>query len=125
QNNIQMEIDSAVGADCAPTFNDIPKLKYMLAFLEECNCLTAIGPLGLSHEMTKDEVIDGYLYPKGAAVFMNIWDMGHNERYFDKLEGFIPDHFLENPHGIKNGVTDDPACHLNMLFRAGKHVCPG
>lgn len=30
------------------------------------------GPLGLPHEMVKDEVINGMLYPKGAIVFMNM-----------------------------------------------------
>jgi cytochrome P450 len=51
--------------------------------------------------------------------------MGHDERYFNKPEEFDLDCFLENPHGIESGAANDPACRLNMLFRAGKHVCPG
>ncbi|KAF5379562.1 hypothetical protein D9757_009257 [Collybiopsis confluens] len=125
QERVQREIDNVVGTDRTPTLEDIPKLKYMLAFIEECNRFRPVGPLSIPHEMTRDEEVDGYLYPKGATIFMNIWAICHDERYFDKPNEFNPDRFLENPYGIKNGISDDPERRPNILFGAGKRVCPG
>lgn len=30
-----------------------------------------VAPIGLPHEMTQDTIINGYLYPKDAVLFMN------------------------------------------------------
>ncbi|KAE9398628.1 cytochrome P450 [Gymnopus androsaceus JB14] len=125
QSRIQRELDEVVGTNRAPIFDDLPKLKYLLAFIDECNRFRPVGPLGLPHEMTKDEIVDGYLYPKGAVLFVNIWGMGRDERYFDQPEEFNPDRFIRHPFGIKDGVVDDPARRPNMQFGGGKRVCPG
>jgi len=125
QSRVQQELDDVVGITRAPTFDDLPQLKYLLAFIDECNRFRPVGPLGLPHEMTKDEIVDGYLYPKGAVLFVNIWGMGRDERYFDQPEEFSPERFIRNPFGIKDGVIDDPARRPNMQFGGGKRVCPG
>ncbi|KAF8630083.1 hypothetical protein AX17_005481 [Amanita inopinata Kibby_2008] len=123
--NAQREIDSVVGPDRTPTPADIPKLPYLHAIIEEANRFRPVAPLGLPHEMVHDEVINGVLYPKDAAVFMNIYFMYHDERYFDRPEEFIPERFLNHPYGLKEGVVDDPARRPNLQFGGGRRVCPG
>jgi len=125
QRKLHEEIDRVVGSDRAPTWEDIPNLPYLLAFIEECNRFRPVGPLGLPHEMDEDEVIDGVLYPKGAIIFVNIWHMLHDERYFDRPENFSPERFLNHPLGVKDGVEDDPARRANYIFGGGRRVCPG
>lgn len=49
----------------------------------------------------------------------------HDERYYERPDEFIPERFLTHPYGIKPGVTDDPARRGNILFGAGRRVCPG
>ncbi|KAF8882390.1 cytochrome P450 [Infundibulicybe gibba] len=135
------EIDRVVGADRIPEWEDLPKLPYIMAFIDECNRYRPVGPLGLPHEMTQDEVIDGILYPKGSVIFVNICEtlpfprssfdnlaiggMYHDERYYDQPEEFIPERFLKHPLGIKEGVLDDPARRPNLHFGGGRRVCPG
>ncbi|KAF9492847.1 cytochrome P450 [Pleurotus eryngii] len=125
QRKLHAELNDVVGRDRVPEWDNLLNLPYLKAFIEECNRYRPVGPLGLPHAMSKDEVIDSYLYPKDAVIFTNIYGMFHDERYFDHPEEFIPERFLERPFGIKKGVDDDPARRLNMLFGAGRRVCPG
>lgn len=39
-----------------------------------------VAPIGVPHEMNRDEIINGMLFPKGAVLFMNTC-----ERYIPKL----------------------------------------
>ncbi|PFH48833.1 hypothetical protein AMATHDRAFT_5417 [Amanita thiersii Skay4041] len=121
----QQEIDSIVGPERSPTFSDIPNLKYVNAIIEECNRFHPIAPTGLPHEMVHDEVISGMLFPKDTAVFMNLYFMYRDERYFDCPDEFIPERFLKNPLGVKEGVEDDPARRSNLQFGGGRRICPG
>lgn len=51
--------------------------------------------------------------------------MYRDERYFDRPEEFLPERFLDNVHGTRAGVADDPARTDNLLFGGGKRMCPG
>ena len=89
---IQFELDSVVGRDRMPTFDDKHSLPYLVAFIKEvtrCVLLFCLGPfsltvaiaftrwrpvvpLGVPHATTKADMYDGYDIPKGASVFSNI-----------------------------------------------------
>ncbi|TFY56900.1 hypothetical protein EVG20_g8751 [Dentipellis fragilis] len=119
------EIERVVGTLRVPRLEDLENLPYTRAFVSECFRFMPVSPLGVPHEMVRDEVINGILYPKGAIVFQNTWHMFHDERYFERPYDFLPERFLEHPHGVKAGVVDDPARRDNLLFGGGRRVCPG
>ena len=48
-----------------------------------------------------------------------------DEKYFDRPHEFMPERFLKNSFGVKPEVADDPARRDNLLFGAGRRVCPG
>jgi cytochrome P450 len=121
----QQEMDKVVGTDRMPNENDIPKLKYIHAVVEEVLRFRPAGPLGVPHEMLEDTVINGMFFPKDAVVFTNLYGMFHDERYYDEPETFMPERFLKHPYGIKEGIEDDPARRANLVFGGGKRVCPG
>ncbi|KIJ12423.1 hypothetical protein PAXINDRAFT_137082 [Paxillus involutus ATCC 200175] len=125
QRKAREEIDRVIGQDRTPTLGDIQDLPYTRALIEECNRFHPVAPLGLPHAMTKDEVVDGMLIPKGAVVFMNIWGMFHDSRYFDRPNEFIPERFLLHPFGVRPDVEDDPGRRANLLFGGGRRICPG
>lgn len=89
---IQAELDSVVGRDRMPTFDDERSLPYLVAFGKEVNrCVLVLPdlipkvilaiectrwrpvvPLGVPHATAKADVYDGYDIPKGATVYSNI-----------------------------------------------------
>ncbi|KAA1475646.1 cytochrome P450 [Dentipellis sp. KUC8613] len=125
QHLVAEEINRVIGSRRVPRLEDLENLPYTRAFVSECFRFMPVSPLGVPHEMVRDEVINGILYPEGAVVFQNTWHMFHDERYFERPYDFLPERFLEHPHGVKPGVIDDPARRDNLLFGGGRRVCPG
>ncbi|KAF7350379.1 Cytochrome P450 [Mycena venus] len=121
QKKAQMEIDAVVGMDQPPTWEDLPRLPYMHAFIEECMRFRPIAPLALPHAMSEDETYDGMLFPKDAIVFMNVWGIMHDEKYYEEPEKFIPERFLAHPLGVRPDVEDDPA-RRDLSFGGGRRV---
>jgi cytochrome P450 len=68
----QKEIDEKIGFSRAPTWKDLDALPYTSAFIKELQRFRPIANVGLPHEMAQDELINGYLYPKGSIVFINM-----------------------------------------------------
>lgn len=44
--------------------------------------------------MIEDEIVDGYLIPKGAFVIPNQWQLLHDESIYKNPMEFNPDRFL-------------------------------
>ncbi|KAA1475630.1 cytochrome P450 [Dentipellis sp. KUC8613] len=125
QQKAAEEIERVVGAERMPTLEDLKNLPYTKAFVCECIRFFPVAGLALPHQMTQDKIIDGILYPRGAVIFQNTYFMFHDERYFACPHEFVPERFLEHPHGVRLGVEDDPARRDHLLFGAGRRVCPG
>jgi cytochrome P450 len=73
QAKAQAEIDAVVGNDRLPVLSDRSQLPYVEALLKEVHRWSAVGPLGVPHKVKEDDVHAGYLIPKGAMVFTNVW----------------------------------------------------
>ena len=83
------EIDSVVGNERLPTFEDRPHLPYINALVMEVFRWHAVVPTGLCwnrlrglllilalavpHRAIQDDTHEGYFIPKGALVIPNIW----------------------------------------------------
>ncbi|KAF8649401.1 hypothetical protein AX16_005842 [Volvariella volvacea WC 439] len=125
QKKAQEEVDRVVGSQRAPTWDDIPNLPYVRALIEEVQRFRPVANLGLPHEMVRDEIVDGHLYPKDAVLWMNLYMIFHDERYFENPHDFVPERFLQHPLGVRSDIEDDPGRRANMLFGGGRRVCPG
>jgi cytochrome P450 len=73
QRRAHEEIDSVVGSDRLPVAADRAQLPYIDAIVKETMRWHPIAPLGLPHRSDADEVVEGYLIPKGAIIMANIW----------------------------------------------------
>jgi cytochrome P450 len=93
QEKAREEVDMVVGHDRFPSFNDKQYMPYLSAVLKEvfrsvhdthllaatdrkCHRIISwqpVGPTGVPHCTTKDDVYRGYYIPKGAFVITNIW----------------------------------------------------
>lgn len=69
----QAEIDAVVGPNRLPTFDDRPLLPYIEAVQKEVLRWRPIAPMGIPHSSIQDDIVNGYLIPKGSIVMANIW----------------------------------------------------
>ncbi|KAJ7438340.1 cytochrome P450 [Mycena latifolia] len=125
QKKAQDEMDTVVGFDQPPTWEDLERLPYMQALLEESMRFRPIAPLALPHAMAEDDTYDGMFLPKDAIIFTNLWAIMHDEKYYEEPEKFKPERFLKHPLGIRPEVEDDPARRESLSFGGGRRVCPG
>lgn len=65
QKKAQQEIDTVVGGKRLPNYDDWNSLPYTEALLREVLRWRPVLPLGVPHAITDDDVLRGYLIPKG------------------------------------------------------------
>jgi len=116
---VQRELDAVTGRDRLPTFEDRPRLPFVGAVCREVSRWQPVLPLAVPHAVTKDDVYEGYLIPKGAIVIGNTWAILHDPARYPEPEAFKPERFL-SPDG---SLLDDPV--LGLAFGYGRRVCPG
>lgn len=94
---LQDEIDSVVGRDRLPTFEDTEKMPYLLAFIKEVHRWRPVLPGGVPHAVTADDEFMGYHIPKGATIVPGHWAISMDEELYPNADEFEPERFLKNP----------------------------
>lgn len=121
QERAQKEIDRVVGSSRLPSFEDRPSLTYVNAVLYELLRWHQLGPLGLPHATSEDDIYEGYFIPKGTIVIANVWHILHDEANFANAFEFNPSRW------IKDGRLDEELVEKfgNLSFGFGRRICPG
>lgn len=65
QKKAQAELDSVLRGSRLPNFTDKEDLPYIGAVLKETMRWNPVTPLGIPHRSSEDDMVDGYLIPKG------------------------------------------------------------
>ncbi|KAJ5555271.1 hypothetical protein N7535_007709 [Penicillium sp. DV-2018c] len=118
QRNAQKEIDRVLGPCQLPTVADRPRLPYIDAVVKEVLRWHPVGPMGIPHESSEDDMWGPYFIPKGSVMLPNIWAMTHDPACYPEPEIFNPDRFLATA-----GHEPEPDPH-NLVFGFGRRVCP-
>ncbi|KAG2087119.1 cytochrome P450 [Suillus discolor] len=119
QRRAQAEIDSVVGRNRLPTFEDRASLPYIDAVVRETFRWHPVVPLGIPHTALDDDVYNGYFIPKGTIITYNTWGITRDEKRYPNASHFIPERFID----INGALTaDDPA---QYVFGFGRRICPG
>ncbi|KAF9552595.1 cytochrome P450 [Agrocybe pediades] len=120
QKKAQAEIDRVVGSKRLPDFEDRSsgRMPYMEALYRELQRYAAPLPLGLPHAASEDDYYKGYLIPKGARIFPNIWALTHDESKYPDPYTFMPERFLD----ASGQINDD---NRILAFGFGRRVCVG
>ncbi|KAI0092441.1 cytochrome P450 [Irpex rosettiformis] len=116
----QKELETVVGPERLPTFEDSKDLPYIRAIILECLRWLPVTPLGMIHRLTTDDYYNGYFIPKGTVVVPNIWQMLRNPKDYPEPDKFNPNRFLKG--GILNREIRDPS---TLVFGFGRRICPG
>lgn len=70
---IQAEIDSLMGSERMPEYDDEESLPYVRATVNEALRWRPVAVLGgTPHSVTADDVYNGMFIPKGSTVFANL-----------------------------------------------------
>ena len=121
QRDVQKEIDDVIGRDRLPTLQDMGHLPLLEATINELLRVTSIAPLALPHSATTDTQIAGYNIPKGTVVFVNLWSLHRNQKYWDEPELFNPYRFLDS----SGRALDLKSLPGFLPFGSGRRQCPG
>ncbi|KJA22841.1 hypothetical protein HYPSUDRAFT_66808 [Hypholoma sublateritium FD-334 SS-4] len=118
QIRAQKELDSVIGTDRLPGFDDRPYLPFIEAIYREVLRWRPPTMLGLVHRASEDDMYRGYYIPKGTNVFANIWAMAHDEKKYEDPHAFKPERFLD----ADGGLNDDDRI---LTYGFGRRICVG
>ncbi|KAJ4485333.1 cytochrome P450 [Lentinula aciculospora] len=115
------QLEKVLGPGDLPSFSDEPLLPYITAITQEALRHNPVTPLAFPHELTQDDIYEGYFLPKKSIIMPNVWSILHNEEDYPNAEVFNPSRFLD-ADGKMNSKVKDPA---NTAFGFGRRACPG
>ncbi|KAI0163026.1 cytochrome P450 [Pestalotiopsis sp. NC0098] len=123
----QAEVDQVCGPERSPTAEDIDRLPFLKACMDETLRWRPVAPGGVPHMLTQDDVYQGYLLPRGTVVLANTWAIHNDEAEYDRPDRFMPDRFVGNEYGTRFPVDEKADDHrrTSYAFGAGRRVCPG
>lgn len=124
----QEEIDRVVGRDRMPSRDDIGRLPYIKACMQEVTRWRPIIPIGVPHQTVKSDMHGGMVIPDDSTVIINAFGINMDETFYDSPATFNPDRYLYNEYGSTFAATNPEAMkgrRVSYSFGAGRRVCPG
>ncbi|XP_054843083.1 cytochrome P450 1A1-like isoform X2 [Eublepharis macularius] len=119
QAKIQEEIDGKIGLKL-PRFDDRKYLHYTEAFISEMFRHTSFIPFTIPHRATKDTTLNGYCIPQNTCIFVNMYQVNHDETLWMDPYVFKPERFLN-----ENGELSKSLVEKVMIFGMGIRKCLG
>ncbi|NXK18523.1 CP1A4 protein, partial [Arenaria interpres] len=121
QKKIQEELDKTIGQERRPRLSDRGTLPYTEAFILETFRHSSFLPFTIPHSTTKATALNGYYIPKDTCVFINQWQVNHDEKLWKDPSTFNPERFL-NAAGTEISRTESDKV---LTFGLGKRRCIG
>ncbi|CAI9274304.1 unnamed protein product [Lactuca saligna] len=120
---IQDELEEVVGLNNIVEESHLSKLHYLDAAIKETFRLHPPLPLLIGRCPNMCCNVGGYTVPKGSNVFINVWAIHRDPKYWENPTEFDPNRFL-NPDGTTK--YDYSGNNTNFLaFGSGRRRCPG
>ncbi|TVU01996.1 hypothetical protein EJB05_52531, partial [Eragrostis curvula] len=115
----QAEVRNNLQGKPTVTEDDLVNLKYIKLVIKETLRVHPVVPLLLPRECQESCTILGYDVPKGTTVFVNVWAINRDPKYWEDATTFKPERFEDNNVDFKG--TD----FEYTPFGAGRRMCPG
>ncbi|NJM74221.1 MAG: cytochrome P450 [Scytonema sp. RU_4_4] len=120
QNFVQRELDKVIGKEKQVRFEDRAKLPFTQACMYEILRHAPYFPTAIPHATTTDTTINGYFIPKNTPIYINLYSLTRDDRYWEEPEKFNPHRFLTDNRQIKEDLLDK-----YYPFGLGKRRCFG
>ncbi|KAK9050333.1 hypothetical protein SSX86_030698 [Deinandra increscens subsp. villosa] len=116
---VQEELVEVVGLNNMVEESHLSKLIYLDATIKETLRMYPVVPFLMPRSPRKSCIIGRYTIPKGCTIFLNVWSIHRDPRYWDNPLKFDPDRFLTNKwdYSGKNLVY--------FPFGSGRRSCAG
>ena len=125
QRKAQEQIDSVVGEDESPTWQDYQSLPYVAQCVKETMRWRPVTPLAFPHALAEDDWVDGMFLPKGTIIIVNAWGMHFDEKRFANPEKYDPDHFA-GVTTLASELANGPYENRDHYgYGTGRRFCPG
>ncbi|KAG4428773.1 hypothetical protein IFR05_015741 [Cadophora sp. M221] len=125
QSKMQREVDEVVGSSRMPTFDDIPSLPTVRAVAKEALRWRPVTAGGIPHELTKDDVYEGFFFPAGSNIMPNQWAIHREEKLYPDPETFNPERWPSADYPIfREPLTKFPNLQNFSAFGFGRRICP-
>ncbi|NWV08479.1 CP1A4 protein, partial [Ptilonorhynchus violaceus] len=121
QRKIQEELDQTIGRERRPRLSDRGTLPYLEAFILEMFRHSSFLPFTIPHSTTKATVLNGFYIPKDTCVFINQWQVNHDETLWKDPSAFKPERFLS----ASGTEVIRPESEKVLSFGLGKRRCIG
>ncbi|KAG6688888.1 hypothetical protein I3842_11G147500 [Carya illinoinensis] len=116
------ELTEIVGLDNLVEESHLPKLHYLEAVIKETFRLHPANPFLLLRTPSESSTIGGYHVPKGSSIYLHIWAVQRDPKYWDSPLEFEPERFLNNAYG----KFDYSGNNFKYLpFGSGRRICAG
>lgn len=112
------EINEIIGLEKPAEMSDLKNLPYIHAVILETFRWKTLAPLSLVRSLGKHVKYNGYILPREAFVFVNIWAIHNDGNYWKKPKEFSPENFIDKDENIINSEFCVPFCN-------GRRSCPG
>ena len=105
----------AVCGDRSPSIEDVPKLDYCRAVIEEAMRLYPPVPI-LGRQAKAEDHVDGTTIAASALVLVVPWLLHRSPDLWEKPNHFMPERFLR---------AERPTPFSYIPFAVGQRICPG
>ncbi|KAK1435753.1 hypothetical protein QVD17_01522 [Tagetes erecta] len=116
---VKEELAEIVGLNNIVEESHLPKLKYLYATVKETLRMYPVVPFLMPRKARKACMVGGYIVPKDCTIFLNVWSIQRDPRYWDNPLEFNPERFLTNNLDTNgNDMKFFP-------FGSGRRICAG
>lgn len=116
---LKAELKGVAGDEKLLEESDMARLPYLAAVIKEVLRIHPPGPLLFPRKALSDQVVNGYMIPKGTQMFFNVWAMGRDPSIWDDSNSFKPERFLDQKVDFKGFDFE------LIPFGSGRRICPG
>jgi len=102
--------------------SDISNMPYLQAIIRETFRLHPPVPM-VSRRCVSECIVENYVIPENTLLFVNVWSIGRNPKFWKNPLEFRPERFLKDGEGDSIEVRGQ---HFQLLpFGSGRRMCPG
>ncbi|KAK3071406.1 hypothetical protein LTR53_008683 [Teratosphaeriaceae sp. CCFEE 6253] len=119
------EIDRVLG-DRMPTFADMESMPVLRAFIRETLRWRPPVPTGIPHDLTRDDLYEGYHIPAGSVMHPLEWSISRDPEVFLEPDEWNPMRWLEARYPTyQEPLSKYPTITQYSQFGYGRRTCQG